>query len=133
MDELQEEFSTYYIPPRVDNKYGYNAGSYPNSVQQDNYYPEPIHIPKPHYSASTVHNQEPENTYIPPTFSQVNISNGFQGYPDRRQPLPLYINNKYISKSMDQGQQHSVYRNNVNLHTREQYPPHFNQNDLWNR
>lgn len=140
MDELQEEFSTYYIRPGADNKYGYNAfqGSYPNSIQHDHYYPEPIHIPKPQYPASTYQNPGAGNTYIPPTFSPANVSNGFQGYPDRRQPLPANLYSyKYPTKGPEQLQQHHVYHGDVNIqpqpHGAEQPPPYLNQNDLWNR
>lgn len=140
MDELQEEFSTYYIRPGADNKYGYNAfqGSYPNSIQHDHYYPEPIHIPKPQYPTSTFQNPGSGNTYIPPTFPQANVSNGFQGYPDRRQPLPTNVYNtyKYPNKSPEQLQQHRVYHSDVNIPPQggeQMIPPYLNQNDLWNR
>ena len=121
-----------YVRPTYDNKYGYNAfQGYPNSIH-DNYYPEPIHIPKPSsYPGNAFQTAGPANTYIPPPFPQLNLTGGFAGYPDRRQPLPSnqQFSFKYPAKVPEQPQQHPVFHGNVQT---EQQVPYFNPNDLWN-
>lgn len=143
MDETQEEFSTYYIRPSTDNKYGYNAfqgghhhggngggggGPYPNSIQHDSYYPEPIHIPKPAYPNGFQTPSPGANTYIPPHQQPYNASSGgFQGYPDRRRPLPVNY------QQIQQQQQPAYHGGNVAAtNIGEQQVPYYN-NDLWNR
>lgn len=69
-------------------------------------------------------------------YSQGNASDGFVGYPDRRQPLPSnQYEYKYPQKAPEQPQQHTVYHGNANLQHNggEQQLPYYNQNDLWNR
>lgn len=137
MDETQEEFSTYYIRPGGDHKYGYNSfhGPYPNSINE-HHYPEPIHIPKPPYPASTYQNSGLSNTYIPPTYSQPNTTNGFKGYPDRRRPLPPNNQFKFTAGNSEHiPQLQPPYPSNSNLPTNTGDPqlPFLNQNDLWNR
>ncbi|XP_071052681.1 protein spaetzle 5-like isoform X2 [Onthophagus taurus] len=76
MDESKDDFNTYYV----------------HSPQQDtNYFPEPIHIPKPQYPTFYPTSGGPHH-YLPHQQHQ-NLTgyHPFGGYPDRRKPFPPFF------------------------------------------
>lgn len=77
-DETRDEFSTYFSQP---DYHGYS-----NNYGTGYTYPEPIHIPKPPPGSAPY--PHPNNKYIPPSVAgRTNYTDGFAGYPDRRQPI----------------------------------------------
>lgn len=134
MDESQEEYSAYYIRSDPDHKYGFGGGfrgGYPNSIHDQQHHPEPVHIPKPQYPASTYHRPGPGNTYIPPSFRpRANATGGFRGYPERRQPLASGTQYKFAAELPER--QGNLHGGGVQGNAGDQYP-YLQQNDLWNR
>lgn len=91
VDESKDDFSSYNSYPYPAPAYGpYHYG--PNTLKQDSYYPEPIHIPKPPYHFNS--NSKVGNAYIPP-YSSNNRNFTFGGYPDRRPTEAQFVNFKY--------------------------------------
>ncbi|XP_063918037.1 protein spaetzle 5 [Zophobas morio] len=125
IDESKEDFTSYYYPP-PSYKYGPS-----NTIKPENFYPEPIYIPKPNY----VFDQSSRvgNTYIPPQPPvNYNTTQLFTGYPDRRHPQTRIENYKYSNDIPPSTSPRDTY-GPPNLYTSLSLPQTNPYIKVWNR
>lgn len=132
MDESKYNFNSYTVPP-VDSYNGVKPPIYgpSNSIQYDKYYPEPIYIPKPTYTAL----HPIGKTYIPPPPPSSQNFTDFPGYFNRR-PTGYFQENDprnnlfdYTNKQVNQPYQ---YQQNY-YHRMGDPQSQYNQNQWWRR